>query len=170
MSKSLSNLIFLDPLSKDNNLSKQLKEHTGSSFSAKDFYSEHLGPDANCTPAGVLVHKESGTRLFAPFKGYKGQKNDLETLTELVRIERFEGGVGGYQWGDYRIADGNFGGSKLDKLEEMGLARRTGKSRPSGMGGSWPEVEVTDLGREVIQAYVEWSKEKAPSKDLSSDL
>lgn len=170
MSQAPNTLIFLDPLSNDNTLSQQLNKHTGSGYNARDFYSEHLGSDRSPTSSGILVHKKTGQRLFSPIKAYPGQKNDLDTLKELVRIERFEGGVGGYQWGDYRNADGDFGGNKLDALEEMGLAERTGGTRPSGLGGVWPEVRVTDKGREVIQAYMEWSKNRAVSNDNNNDI
>lgn len=169
MSTSPGKLIFLDPLSNTNTLSSQLMQHTGSTYNARDFYSDHLGPDASCTSSGILVHRESGQRLFVPIKAYAGQKNDLDTLTELVRIDRFENGVGGYQWGDTNGPDGHYGGMKLDALVDMGLALRTGGKRPNGLGGVWPEVQVTDLGREVIGAYKDWKNERTPSSDQNNE-
>lgn len=170
MNQTPSPVIFLDPLNKNNTLSDQLMKHTGSPFSTKDFYSEHLGEFGNTTPAGVLVHRESGMRLFVPIKAYPGQENDLETLTELVRIERFCGGTSGYQWGNTRHKDGNYGGNKLDALEEMGLAVRTGGKHPNGLGGTWPEVEVTQRGHEVIKAYIEWNKNRAHENENNNEL
>lgn len=130
-------------------LSAQLSRLTGDSFSSINFHSLH--DPSSATSAGVLVHKKTGKQFFVPFKAHPAEDGDDRCLEELKRIALFEEGCGGYQWGDYRNADGNFGGTRLDMLEEFGLAERTGKSSPSGMGGSWPEVKVTELGRQVLE-------------------
>lgn len=140
----------LNDLDNDKNtLSKQLKNLTGDEFSAQKFYSAH--DPSTATPAGVLVHKETGKQFFVPFVADPKEDDTERCLRELRRIVLFEGGCGGYQWGDTRNADGNFGGNRLDKLEEFGLVERTGRSVQNQLGGSWPEVQVTDLGKQVIE-------------------
>lgn len=67
-------------------------------------------------------------------------------LTELSRIFRFGNGRDGFQWGDTRRADGNYGAETLACLTLMGYARRTGNDVSNGLGGTWPEVEITPAG------------------------
>lgn len=67
-------------------------------------------------------------------------------LTELGRIFRFGNSCDGYQWGDTRGGDGNYGAETLACLTLLGYARRSGANVPNGLGGSWPEVEVTPNG------------------------
>jgi hypothetical protein len=67
-------------------------------------------------------------------------------LAELGRIFRFGNGCDGYQWGDTQGSDGNYGAEVLASLVILGYARRTGASVANGLGGSWPEVEVTAAG------------------------
>lgn len=143
-------MYFIDPLDTKNTLSKQLKELTGDQYSSVAFHSAH--DPSSVTAAGVLVHKETGKQIFVPFKADPKEDGEDRCIEELKRIAIFEEGCGGYQWGDWRNADGNFGGTRLDMLEEFGLAERTGKSARNNMGGSWPEVRVTELGMEVIEA------------------
>lgn len=143
-------MYFIDPLDTKNTLSKQLREITGDQFSSVAFHSAH--DPSSATSAGVLVHKETGKQIFVPFKADPKEDGEDRCIEELKRIVLFEEGCGGYQWGDCRNADGNFGGTRLDMLEEFGLAERTGRSVPNSMGGSWPEVRVTELGMEVVEA------------------
>lgn len=143
-------MYFLDPIDTDNTVSKQLKKITGDHYSSLAFYSAH--DPSQTTSAGVLVHRKTGKEIFLPFKADPKEDGENRCIEELKRIALFENGCGGYQWGDWRNADGNFGGTRLDKLEEFGLAERTGKSARNNMGGSWPEVRVTDLGMQVIEA------------------
>lgn len=67
-------------------------------------------------------------------------------LTELSRIFRFGNGRDGFQWGDTRRTEGNYGAETLACLTLKGYARRTGNSVSNGLGGGWPEVEVTPAG------------------------
>lgn len=67
-------------------------------------------------------------------------------LRELGRIFRFGNGRDGYQWGDTRGAEGNYGAETLACLTLLGYARRTGADARNALGGSWPEVEVTPAG------------------------
>lgn len=67
-------------------------------------------------------------------------------LMELARIFRFASGHDGYQWGDTRGDEGGFNAETLACLALLGYARRTGNDVPNGLGGTWPEIEVTPAG------------------------
>ena len=147
---------FIEPISKHNTLSSQLKKATNNEFSAKSFFSAH-NPDGSPTPAGILTHKESGQSFFVPFSVDKNQAG-LDCIKELARIVQNEQGVGGYQWGDTSGPDGNFGRETLDQLEVFGLVKRTGGRVNNQLGGVWPEVEVTEAGRAVVAGYLDWRR------------
>lgn len=99
-------------------------------------------------------------------------------LAELSRIFRFGNGRDGFQWGDTRGADGNYGAETLAALTLMGYARRTGENVANGLGGSWPEVEVTPAGMQALmqssvlarkQKEMEALKIAVPVARVSSD-
>lgn len=72
-------------------------------------------------------------------------------LRELARIfQHSHHDRDGYQWGDTRGNDGNFGAEKLTQLVLLGYARRTGRDVPNQLGGVWPEVKVTLAGARAI--------------------
>lgn len=72
-------------------------------------------------------------------------------LRELARIFRHSShDRDGYQWGDTRGNDGDFGAEKLTHLVLLGYARRTGRDVPNQLGGVWPEVKVTPAGARAI--------------------
>lgn len=72
-------------------------------------------------------------------------------LRELARIFRHSThDRDGYQWGDTRGSDGDFGAEKLTQLVLLGYARRTGRDVPNQLGGVWPEVKVTPAGARAI--------------------
>jgi hypothetical protein len=145
----------ITPLTSKNTLSSQLMKLTGSGYNTNDFHSDH--DPSKLTAAGVIVKKDTGDRFFVPFKVSTKQNNDMDCVRELYRITRFSpDAVGGYQWGDTPGPDGNFGKETLDKLIEFGLASRTGGSSINQLGGTWPEVRVTELGLQVSKGYAEW--------------
>lgn len=67
-------------------------------------------------------------------------------LSELRRILLFDDGKGGYQWGDTRGDEGNYGAETLATLVLLGYVNRTGGDVRNELGGSWPEVEITSKG------------------------
>lgn len=159
----MSKITFIQPPSNYKPLSTLLKEASGSPYSSQQFHSEHA--PSSLTSAGVLVHKETGNRFFVPFVVDPNQKRGTECLLELARIDAFNDGVGGYQWGGTSGEDGNYGRETLDKLVEFGLAERTGGYVPNALGGVWPEVRVTDVGRDVISGFRDWVVQRHPSQE-----
>jgi hypothetical protein len=146
---------FLTPLTPKNTLSSQLMKLTGSTYNSNDFHSYH--DPASLTAAGVIVNNETGDRFFVPFKVSPKQHNDMDCVRDISRIAHIsQEAVGGYQWGDTPGPDGNFGKETLDKLIEFGLASRTGGRSANLLGGTWPEVRVTELGLQVSKGYAEW--------------
>lgn len=142
---------FIDSIHKDYPLSKQLQELTGDQFSTRAFYSAH--DPSQVTPAGVIVHKETGKEFFVPFQADPEQIGKHPALMELQRIALQHNGRGGFQHGDDHSARVNFAGAQLDLLEELGFVERTGETVKGDMLASGPEVTVTELGHRVVEAY-----------------
>jgi len=73
------------------------------------------------------------------------------TLWELARIfATTKDGIGGYQWGDTKGPDGNFGAETLQRFITMGYAVKTGRDVRNQLGGTWPEISVTPAGARAI--------------------
>lgn len=86
-------------------------------------------------------------------------------LSEMARIFRFANGKDGYQWGDTRGGDGNYGAETLACLCLLGYVRRTGGYSKNGLGGVWPEVEVTPAG---VLALMQSSVLSESQRDLET--
>jgi len=104
-----------------------------------------LDGDFNLYRAEYLPTQEKSIATYSVREIIKPPKAQVD-LTELSRIFRFGNGRDGFQWGDTRRAEGNYGAETLACLTLMGYARRTGGDVRNGLGGTWPEVEVTPAG------------------------
>lgn len=156
---------FLSPLTTKNPLSTQLMRETGETYNSRDFYSYH--DPSKLVAAGVIVNRSTGARFFVPFKPSVSSR-DLDCIKEIARIvQHSKDGVGAYQWGDTSGPDGGYGKETLDSLIEFGLAERTGRNVPNQLGGAWPEVKVTALGKQVSQGYADWVRDRFSSPSPS---
>ena len=136
-------------------------EQTGLYFEPAPFFAvlRQAGTTVHSSDVLVYVGKYPDDAMAAPVLSYPMKKllrgNAAPSLDELARIFRNWGGKGGYQWGNTRGADANFGAENLTHLVLLGYAKRTGRETRNQLGGVWPEIELTPAGiRTVIESGV----------------